>query len=488
MASGCARYDSDADDLDLFAIDMDGNSVLRSPPVQDAPEYSGVVSEQARIYILHTDLHSPDALAGQNAKILSITDVNHLFVGSMRNQIRKLLIDGRTAVLRPEMGISGIAGHVWVDPTLEGMFRELCASFVLRVSFPDHTLRDVSMAWRLRADGKTMEFTTVPDVEIVVVSNRKADRLGLILHMAINGVVQDMILASAEIPVGSLCSELSMDYATIRRESMCTDDDEDYFAQLLFPPQAHPPMDVREVARAPSPEPSQQTVKMHIGRDGREWRPLTDGAADMPEARIAYKVSVAFDPTVKEQQEDELERIRIKLRHRSRTATQPSASRLMQRTTNFTVGTDAELAHDAFVVYSHRRLHNPHAFRNADIPHDLAYDFMTLPKWVDAYQTKKSRKQKEQMDMLEEAMTALSDAGDIYRNALVHTVVLVCPRDVIMSRVGIVLDMHVPVQSPSTSARAKEYVRPAPRHHLPEDEGTSMSCISCVTPTAFIGK
>jgi len=211
---------------------------------------------------------------------------------------------------------------------------------------------------------------------------------------------------------------------------------------------------------------------------------------DAPEARMTYKACVAFDPTVKEQQEDELDRIRIDLRRRSRDVVQRSASRVMQCASNFSSSSVAELADDAFAVYVHRRLHNPHAFRDVVIPYDMAMQFISLPQWVDALETKRKRKREEQMRRLEEAMEQLQVAGRIYRNALIHSLAIACPRNVVMSRIGIVLDMPIVERScVAASSRRKIQHRPAPRFHPPDGmgpSGSAFSCMVCVSSTSFI--
>jgi hypothetical protein len=467
--------DSEFDPVDGFHIDMDGEIVIHESSHSDSADTIDVPSigfdDQNRFYITPDDLHNPTSLRGMREKILTVADVNHLFVGKYRDEIRAFCAHGCIAVLRPEHHKSGVEGHVWINPNLRAMMDALELSFVLRIVLPDASMRQIPLHWEERGE-TDMTFGPELDTEITAVTSRSKDVLSVYLHLSRRGEIQDMILATATIQVGELCAVLPMDYTEIHREMRDPDDGQ---TDVQYPPLSQPPMDPRQS------EPSSSSDSYTYGQKWTDPKGETQTSTD---GTFSYKICVAFDPVTREQQEDELERIRIDLRHRSRDVVQMSAKRVVQGTRNFSSSTTFELMDDAFAVYAHRRLHDPVAFRHVQIPYEISQLLITDTHWAHELHKKKTRKRKEEHRKLSEAMDALQLDGRIYRNARITEMVVTCPRNIVMTRIGIIMDMYRDTTSDLDVIKTNRKTliqRPPSRLRLPPTSGNGTSMFTCIT-------
>jgi hypothetical protein len=433
----------------------------------------------SKFVILEEDVCHPASIRGYKDKLLTEEDINHIFIGELRDQLREYhkmgcfallqtntnqCVDGpckwkgknkegETCNLRHDNGPE--IAYVWINPGVETMFHELDLKFVLQVTFPDASLREIPLSWRkiTSTNQRTefvLEFTTKSNMDIIAVTNKKKDQISTELRMIRNGNLESMILSHVRIPVGNYADQIPIDYDLIRKNIYDCDrnvigmktgtGDDQESSPISLPP-------IESVEDIPNVTESSRNLAFGTAHDpasfakSQIWKSIPHEEEEIGDtAMVSFDVAICFDESVREIQEEELTEVRNLLRRRSRTVAQLSATRLSQRAHLIPRDRQTEYEHDLFVIYTHRKLHDPHAFRNITIPPNYIYLFNKSSYYQEILEDKKVRKKTEEIAYLHENLHILQDRDLIYRNVIVSNIRLDCYFSIIMKRIQLILD------------------------------------------------
>lgn len=497
---------------DIFKF-MEHNDVLR---MENEYGYRSQNPSGSKFVILEEDVCHPASIRGYKDKLLTEEDINHIFIGELRDQLREYhkmgcfallqtitnqCVDGpckwkgknkegETCNLRHDNGPE--IAYVWINPGVETMFHELDLKFVLQVTFPDASLREIPLSWRkiISANQRTefvLEFTTESNIDIIAVTNKNRDQISAELRMIRNGKLEPMILSQVKIPIGNYADQIPIDYDLIRKNiydcdrnaiGMKTEVEYDQDSS----PVSLPP--IESTKGIPNVTESSRNLAFGTAHDSanftnsRVWKSIPHEEEEVGDtAMVSFDVAICFDESVREIQEEELTEARNRLRRRSRTVAQLSATRLSQHAHLIQRDHQTEYEYDLFVIYTHRKLHDPRAFRNITIPTNYTYLFSNSSYYQEILEDKKTRKKTEEITYLHENLHILQDRDLIYRNVIISNIRLDCYFSIIMKRIQLILDTETIKNIFDVNQRAcvlqrnnKLPLHPNPRQNTPTME------------------